>query len=290
MTLDALGCFCAVFETGSFRAAAEAVHRSQPAVSQQVKALERELGQLIYDRAEGLPTPAGRLVYERARALIDGAAGLVRELKDFDEAAGQELRVGASDTNALYFLPDRVRKFSAQMPDTRLALVTRSTDEIGLAVQRGELDLGIVTLPIEGGRLDSQELFAQRLALVLPKGHPLSKRSRIKLEKLAHEQFVLLQRETRTGQALWSHFEREGFLPQVVMDSGSFEVIKRYVGEGIGLSFLPEIVVTQADRARLATVRVTGLPEIRIGAIWRRGAYRSKAAQAFMEALMSTKN
>lgn len=287
MTLDALRCFCAILDTGSFRTAAEAVHRSQPAVSQQVKALEKELGQILYDRAAGLPTPAGRLVYERARVLIDGAAGLVRELKDFDETDGQELRVGASDTNALYFLPDPIRKFSARMPKTRLVLVTRSTDEIGAAVQRGELDLGIVTLPLEGERLELRELFAQQLALVVPKDHALAKRRSVKLARLAQESFVLLQRETRTGQALWSYFEGEGFLPQVVMDSGSFEVIKRYVGEGIGLSFLPEIAVTETDRARLATLRVDGLPAIRIGAIWRRGAYRTKAARAFMETLTS---
>jgi DNA-binding transcriptional LysR family regulator len=207
-------------------------------------------------------------------------------MKDFDEAAEQELRVGASDTNALYFLPDRVRTFSERMPNTRLALVTRSTDEIGDAIQRGELDLGIVTLPIEGDALESRELFSQRLALVVPKGHPLSERRRVSLARLARESFVLLQRETRTGKALWSHLEAEGFLPQVIMDSGSFEVIKRYVGEGIGLSFLPEIVVTEMDRARLSMVRIDGLPAIRIGAIWRRGAYRTKAARAFVKTLL----
>ncbi|HJP34606.1 MAG TPA: LysR family transcriptional regulator substrate-binding protein, partial [Gammaproteobacteria bacterium] len=237
-------------------------------------------------RGAGLPTPAGTLVYKRARILIDGAAGLAREMKDFDEAAEQELRVGASDTNALYFLPDRVRTFSERMPNTRLALVTRSTDEIGDAIQRGELDLGIVTLPIEGDALESRELFSQRLALVVPKGHPLSERRRVSLARLARESFVLLQRETRTGKALWSHLEAEGFLPQVIMDSGSFEVIKRYVGEGIGLSFLPEIVVTEMDRARLSMVRIDGLPAIRIGAIWRRGAYRTKAARAFVKTLL----
>jgi DNA-binding transcriptional LysR family regulator len=285
MTLNALRCFCALLDTGSFRAAAEAVHRSQPAVSQQVKALEAEVGQVIYDRATGLPTPAGRLVYERARVLLDGATGLLRELKDFDETADQELRVGASDTNALYFLPDRVRKFSEQMPNTRLALITRSTDEIGDAVQRGELDLGIVTLPLEGKSLESRELFSQRLVLVVPKGHLLAKRRSVKLARLAREPFVLLQRGTRTGHALWSHLAGEGFLPQVVMDSGSFEVIKRYVGEGIGLSFLPEIVVTEEDRARLATVRMAGLPTIQIGAIWRRGAYQTRAMRAFLDTL-----
>ena len=285
MTLNALRCFCALLDTGSFRAAAEAVHRSQPAVSQQVKALEVEMGQVIYDRASGLPTPAGRLVYERARVLLDGATGLLQELKDFDETADQELHVGASDTNALYFLPDRVRKFSEQMPNTRLALVTRSTDEIGDAVQRGELDLGIVTLPLEGEGLESQELFSQRLVLVVPKGHLLAKHRSVKLPHLAREPFVLLQRGTRTGLALWSHFDGEGFVPQVVMDSGSFEVIKRYVGEGIGLSFLPEIVVTEEDRARLATLRVAGLPTIQIGAIWRRGAYQTRATRAFLDTL-----
>ena len=70
MTLDALRCFCAVVDAGSFRLAAERVHRSQPAVSQQIKALEKESGQVLLDRKTGSLTPAGRVVYEKGRGLI----------------------------------------------------------------------------------------------------------------------------------------------------------------------------------------------------------------------------
>ena len=125
MTLDAMRCLCAVLETGSFRRAAERVHRSQPAVSQQVQALERELGRTLVERKTCTPTPAGRRFYERARRLVNDADGLAQELADLDETSAQTLRVGAGDTTALYFLPPVVRAFSRAMPKTRLDIVNR---------------------------------------------------------------------------------------------------------------------------------------------------------------------
>lgn len=289
MNLDALRCFCAVVDTGNFRLAAERVHRSQPAVSQRIKTLEREYGQTLLDRKTATPTPAGRIVYARATALLHDADGLARELEDFDESAGHELRVGTSDTNALYFLPRYVREFAEAMPHTRLVVISRSSDAVAEGVHRGELDLGIVTLPVAREGLEARELFRQQLTLVLPAKHPLSARRRLSLSRLVGEPFVLLQRETRTGTLLREFFREQAFDPQVVLDSGSFEVLKRYVVEGVGLSFLPEIVVTGADRNALATVRVPGLPAIRIGAVWRTGAYQTKAAEAFLQLLPRTR-
>lgn len=290
MTLDALRYFCAVVDTGSFRLAAERVHRSQPAVSQRMKALEREFQRTLFDRKTGTPTPAGKVVYNRGLALIREADSLARELNDFDEAADHELRVGTSDTNALYFLPPYVKAFAKKMPRTRLVVISRSTDAVAEGVERGELDLGIVTLPIAQERLEARELFKQRLVLVVPKSHALGNRRRLSLSTLNEESFVLLEEQTRTGTLLREYFMQQGFEPQVVLDSGSFEVIKRYVVEGVGLSFLPKIVITKADRASLATLKVTGLPAIRIGAIWRKGAYQTKAAQAFLNLLPSASN
>jgi DNA-binding transcriptional LysR family regulator len=94
----------------------------------------------------------------------------------------------------------------------------------------------------------------------------------------------LLNPHTRTGSVLQALFTREAFTPQVVLDSGSFEVIKRYVGEGIGVAFLPRVTVTEED-PRLATVNVPGLPRVRIGVIQRRHAYHTKAERAFLELL-----
>ena len=281
MKLEALRHFCAVVETGSFRAAADRVHRSQPAVSQQVKALEREFGHVLIERATCRPTPMGRQFYDRAARLLREAEGIEREMADFDEAQAQALRVGTSDTTALYVLPPVVRAFSDAMPRTRLVLINRPSEAIARQVARGELDLGIVTLPVSREDLEEQELFRQGLVLVVPSRHRLAGRRTIRLRELSGEPLLLLDAETRTGGLIAAHFRQEGFEPRVAMDSGSFEVIKRYVAQGVGLSFLPRAVITPED-AGLAIIEAPNLPLIHIGAIWRRGAYLTRAAQAFL--------
>ncbi len=281
MRLETLRFFCAVVEAGSFRGAAERIHRSQPAVSQQVKALEGEVGHLLLERKTCRPTPVGRRLYDRARHMLNEAESLVRELEDFDEAQTQELRVGTSDTTALYILPPVVRAFSRAMPQTRLVMVSSSTETIAERVFQGELDLGIVSLPVSREELVEQDLFEQKLVLVTPGGHPLGQRERVGLGDLRDEPMLLLEAQTHTGSLLWDFFRRESFSPQVVLHSGSFEVIKRYVGEGVGLAILPEVAVTEEDRS-MATVSLSGVPSVRIGAIWRRHAYRTKAERAFL--------
>lgn len=288
MTLDALRCFCAVIELRSFRLAAERVHRSQPAVSQQVKALESELGQTLLDRKTKTPTPAGAVAYERAVSVLRGADGLLRELADFDETVQHELRVGTSDTNALYFLPRYVKAFARKMPQTRLVVVSRSSEDVGKGIERDELDLGIVTFPVSREGLETLELFRQSFTLIVPRKHPLSNRRRVSLAQLRDERFVLLEEATRTGSLLRDHFTEHDFHPPVALDSGSFEVIKRYVREGVGLAFVPEMVVGKGDAGSLVKVNVPGLPEIHIGAIWRKGTYRTKAAAAFVELITSS--
>lgn len=287
MNLDALRTFCALVDEGGFRRAAERVHRSQPAVSQQVKALERESGQVLFDRRRGRATAAGRLVYDRARVLLAAHDGLMRELADFDEARAGTLHLGASDTTALYYLPHAVRRFVEALPHAHLVVVSRSSDAIGEQVARGSLDLGIVTLPAAQDGLQAQDLFEQQLVLVVPRGHRLARAKGLLLEALADEPVLMLDPGTRTGAALEGALAARSFAPRRVLDSGSFEVIKRYAAEGVGLAFLPEVVVPEDDPA-LTKVRVEGLPAIRIGAIRRRGAYQSQAERVFLSLLAET--
>lgn len=286
MTLDGLRCFCAVVESGSFRAAAMTVGRSQPAVSQQLRALEREAGHRLIDRKRGLPTPLGGLLFARALKILHSVDALGREVAEFDMEIGHELRVGASDTTALHDLPSVVKRFAAAAPHTRLVLVNRNSDAIAQQVLKGSLDLGIVTLPQHHPELMEEELFHQRLVLAVPAKHPLAKKRSLKLSDLAGEPLLLLDAQTRTGALLRVHFHEQRFEPQVKLDSGSFEVIKRYIAEGIGLSFVPESVTSPTDN-RITTRRLQGLPTVPIGVIWRKDAYRSKAANVFLELLRS---
>lgn len=286
MNLEALRCLCAVVEEESFRKAAERLHRSQPAISQQVKSLEREIGHLLLERKTCRLTPIGLLLYDRARHILNETESLAKELEDFDETQAGELRVGTSDTTALYVLPEIVLEFAKAMPQTHLAMVNRASRAIAEQVARGELDLGIVTLPVDNDELIESDLFEQELVLVVPSGHDLATRNRVNLSELSEEPFLLLNPNTRTGSVLKALFAREAFTPQVVLDSGSFEVIKRYVAEGIGVAFLPRIVITGDDQG-LAMVNVPGLPRLRIGIIQRRHAYHTHAERAFLELLHS---
>jgi DNA-binding transcriptional LysR family regulator len=284
MTLDALKCFCALVETGSFRAAAERVFRSQPAVSQQMRSLEQEVGHTLVDRRTGRATAQGEVLYGRARDILRAMEALQRELADHDAGPAGELRLGTSDTTAMYLLPPYVRRFAEGLPQARLAVTNRSSDAIAAQVVRGELDLGIVTLPQNHADLAEEPLFQQRLRLVVPRGHRLAKRKSATLEDLRDMPILMLDNRTRTGALLGEFFRRTGFTPTVFLDSGSFEVIKRYIAEGTGVSFLPETVMGVHD-SELVAVPMEGLPEITIGVIWRRDAYLGRAARAFLELL-----
>tara|TARA_R110001592_G_scaffold44843_2_gene143862 strand:- start:423 stop:1295 length:873 start_codon:yes stop_codon:yes gene_type:complete len=283
MTLEALRCLCAIIETRSFRAAAERLHRSQPAISQQLKSLEREVGHSLVERKTGRPTPVGELIYAQGTEILQSVESLSHEVADFASVANRELRVGTSDTTALYVLPPLVHEFSSRMPETRVVLVNRNSGAIVEQVLDGTLDLGIVTLPTEMADLEEVALFRQRFVVVVPRSHPLATKRRLSLEALAGEHFVLLEEATRTGAMLRRFFAEYHFTPQVVVDSGSFEVIKRFVSEGVGISLLPEMVVRPDDPVQ--SIPMTGLPEVTLGAIWRRGAYQSKAQRAFVTML-----
>ena len=98
--LESIRCFCALVETRSFQGAAQQLHKSQPAISQQLKSIEAQLGQVVYDRKTSSPTPAGAVLYERGCRLVGLAVDIERSVMDFDESLAGELRVGASDRSS----------------------------------------------------------------------------------------------------------------------------------------------------------------------------------------------
>ncbi len=283
-SLDSLRCLCAVVETGNFRLAAERVHRSQPAVSQQLKKMEQEAGQPLLERKTGKLTEAGEIVYTRARRMLLDMDNLADEMRDLNTEGSTTLRVGTSDTTALYVLPIHVRRFMKEHPQTRLTLISRSSNAITGQVVKGEVDLGIVTLPQEHAELEVQELFQQQLVLVLPVHHALAKRRSIQLKDLDKIPMLQLDPTTQTGSLLEAFFARHNFAPQAAIDSGSFEVIKRYIKEGAGVAFLPQEALTEEDHT-LTTIPMAGLPTVPIGAIWRKGAYQSRVVQDFLAQL-----
>lgn len=282
MTLESLRCFCAVVDEGSFHAAARRLHRSQPAISHQVRALERETGYPLLDRRTARATPPGEQVYARGKRLLADAENLLHAASAINGQPPTEIRVGCSDTTALYLLPKAVREFTRTNPATRLRLLSRSTDELLAATKRGDLDVAIVTLPVSDDELDISPFGAQRFVLVVPAGHALAKRKRIRLASIANLPFLQLDPSTRTGHMLRAHLRNAGITPPIAVDSGSFEVIKRYVAEGVGVALLPEIAMGRREKDVVA-IAVPEIPAVEFGAVWPSGGYRNAAAETFLQ-------
>ncbi len=281
MTLESLRCFCAVVDEGSFHAAARRLHRSQPAISHQVRSLEREAGCPLINRRTARVTQPGAEVYARGKRLIADADHLLRAASSASGDAPSEIRVGCSDTTALYLLPKAVREFARLNPATRLRLLSRSTEELIASTKQGDLDVAIVTLPVDDDELETTKLGAQQFVLVVPAEHALANRKRIRLATIAKLPYLQLDPSTRTGHVLRAHLRKAKIAPPVAVDSGSFEVIKRYVAEGVGVALLPEIAMARREMG-LVAIRVPELPVVEFGAVWQAGGYRNAAAESFL--------
>lgn len=284
MTLDSVRCFCALVEEGSFSGAAVRVHRTQPAVSQQVGRLEEEVGTSLFDRKRGRPTRAGVALYERGRRMLQVADETLRAVREMGESEVEPIRLGTSDTVAIYSLPGVFKEFELLMPGSRVTIVNRPSSVITEQVADGLLDLGVVAMPGETPELEARALFEQRLVLGVPRGHPIAKRKRVTLAQLVEEPMLLLSDETRTGSLLRRHFLAEGFSPRAILDTASFEVVKAHVAAGNGVGFLPEETILASDR-EIVAVRVAGLPSVSIGVLWRRGVERARGIDLFIELL-----
>jgi DNA-binding transcriptional LysR family regulator len=192
---------------------------------------------------------------------------------------------------AIYVLPEVVKTFSERRPRTRLVLVNRHSGTVAQHVLRGDLDLGIVTWgsgaePPDSEELEAQMLFQEQFVLAVPTGHSLAGRADVELEELRREALLQLDPQTRTGAVLRNIFASAELEERVVLDSGSFEVIKRYVEAGVGIALLPKTVMTRAN-AGLAVASVARVPPTCIGAIWRRGVYRSRGELEFLDLVRS---
>lgn len=248
--LDArrLTCFIAVAETLHFRKAAERLRLAQPALSQQIRRLEEELGcQLLRrDRRRVELTPAGR-------ALLDTGRRALVHLTHAAEAAQRTaasqvalLRIGFLSPAAFEIVPDVLRQLRLAHPDVYLVL--REGDSVTLLeeVRLGMLDVAFVRGPITAPGVRIDTLRREPLILVLPSGHRLARRHKVPLAELADEPFIGFPRDTAPSlhDAITGMCMDEGFTPSFVTEAGEWYTMVSLVAAGLGVAILPESVRT----------------------------------------------
>lgn len=282
-----LRAFCQTARLGSVSRAAEALYVSQPAITLQLQALERDLGVRLFERSGRrlTPTREGQLLYELARPLVeglDGLDGLFRE--KIGGLDGGELHVAAGSSTILYLLPKIVGAFREQHADIRLTL-HNVTGAGGLDLLRTDaVDLAVGSMLDVPGDLGYAPVYRFDPMLIMPREHPLATKPELKLEDLSPYGLILPPKRLTTYRLVDLVFQQNRVPYTVALEVGGWEVIKQYVAMGLGISIVTSICLTEADRERLVARSLAKyFPARSYGVVMRKGKFLSPQARAFVD-------
>ncbi|MDR7135603.1 DNA-binding transcriptional LysR family regulator [Lysobacter niastensis] len=285
--LKPLRAFCQTARLGSISRAAEALFLSQPAVTLQLQALEREFGARLLERSGRRIslTREGQELYELARPLVEGLDGLDGAFRERVRGldAG-ELNVAAGSSTILYLLPKIVEAFRATHPEVRLTL-HNVTGAGGLDLLRSDaVDLAVGSMLDVPADLSYEPVYRFEPMLITPRNHPLAQKAELELQDLSPYGLILPPQRLTTYRLVDLVFQQNRVPYTVALEVGGWEVIKQYVAMGLGISIVTSICLTEADRERLATRSLARyFPSRSYGVVVRKGKYLSPHARAFTE-------
>jgi DNA-binding transcriptional LysR family regulator len=284
-----LAAFCAVVERRSFSQAADRLGVTQPAVSLQVRALEKRLGTQLLDRSGRRvePTEAGWRLYRGAQRMLALEGQLVAEVAATGEGAlAGDLVLGASTGPAAVAIPVALAEFQRQNPDVRVFLTVSDTHSVVERVAARELELGIVGAARRHRGVRFEPFFSDQVILACPPSHSFAGRT-ITLGELRDDTLILMQDGAGVRQVVEDALRRQGVRLRdldVRLELGLQESVRRAVEAGYGVTFISRTAV-EADLAagRLAEARVAGLDVTReISLASATGRARTRVADAFV--------
>jgi DNA-binding transcriptional LysR family regulator len=285
-----LAAFCAVVERRSFSQAAERLGVTQPAVSLQVRALEKRLGTQLLDRSGRRvePTEAGKRLYRGAQRMLALEDQLVADVTASGEGAlGGNLVLGASTGPAAVAIPVALAEFQRQNPEVRVFLTVSDTHSVVERVAARELELGIVGAARRHRGVRFEPFFSDQVILACGPAHPFAGRT-VTLDELREDTLILMQEGAGVRQVVEDALRQQGMRLRdldVRLELGLQESVRRAVEAGYGVTFISRTAV-EADLAagRLAEARVSGLDVTReISLATAAGRARTRVADAFVE-------
>ena len=232
MDLRRLRLFLLLAEEKNFHRAAEKAYLSQPALSQQIQALEQELGVRLLERRPFRLTPAGEVLVREGRQLLQEVEALRARVR---RANREELRFGVPENLLPDLMPllDHLRRGLGQPVE----ILEMHTPEQVKALKEGQLDYGLAGLRVEDPIIGQEPLLRVPIVVALPEGHPLASRERVPLKALKEEPFLLLPKETLPPlyEAFMEVFRRAGFTPRVAREVARFSQAVSLVAAGVGV-------------------------------------------------------
>jgi LysR family transcriptional regulator, hydrogen peroxide-inducible genes activator len=280
--------FCAVARTGNFTRAAQHEHLAQPSLSQQVRKLEDELGTKLFDRLGRSVrlTPMGEAFLPRAEAILRQVIDAKQEIQEMAGVEGGQLVVGSIPTIAPYFLAPALATFSRNFPRVHVSVIEEVTAELLDRMQKGTMDLALLAFPVSAHYLRCQELFRERLYLVVPRTHRLASRVQVYLREIEDDPFLLLKEGHCFRENVLSACGRARLQPNVVFESGQFSTILAMVASGTGISVVPHMAIEAREACRFIPL-ADEIAYRRLGIVQLKRRFCSRSVQAFLDHLQA---
>ncbi|MGH8372137.1 MAG: LysR family transcriptional regulator [Gammaproteobacteria bacterium] len=283
--LAQLRAFCHAVKEGGISKAAEKLDLAQPTISLQIQALEQELGEVLLERRGPRiqPTPAGLALYELAVPLVAGMDTLPQALADkFGNLDSGEINIATGESTLLYLLPAYVRDFADRYPRIHLRL-HNVTGRNGLAMLRAdEVDFAVGSMFEVPDDMVYKALFTFDTMLITAMDHPLVELPQVTLEDIAEYGLILPPQNLSTWRRVDQVFRAHKLKFNVRLEVGGWEVIKRYVEEGLGISIVSSISLRQSYRLRAISLKEY-FPKRTYGVVYRRGKFLTPQARRFIE-------
>jgi DNA-binding transcriptional LysR family regulator len=278
---------------GSFSAAADALHFTQSAVSQQIAALEREAGTTLVERsARGVRlTEAGEVLVRHTDVILARLADAEAELEALSGLKGGRLRLAAFPSAGSSIAPTAIARFRERHPGVELTMVPAEPPEGQDKLRAGEVDIALL-IEVPWGEcavdqtLERMHLLDDPMYVCLPQDHRLAAKARLRMEDLRDESWLLGTGGACPDASIFLRAcERSGFEPSIAFRSDDYAAIQGFVAAGLGVSLIPELALTSVREDVVIRSLAPRAPVRRIVAATLAGGYRSAAAAAMLDVL-----
>jgi DNA-binding transcriptional LysR family regulator len=279
-----------VIARGSFSAAADSLHLSQSAVSQQIAVLEREVGIPLLERTSEGPklTDAGEALMEHGDAVICRLEEAEREIAQIAGLEGGRLRLASFSTANATLITPALSLFRRRFPKVELGFMEADPEITFPGLKRGDFDLAVVfdypAFPLDFSRdVEAEMIYEEPMRLALPPGHPLAAAKSVRIEDLADEDWLCGAMPSSCRYQVINLCREAGFEPRITFQSEDYGVIKGFVAGGLGVSILPELA---GDHPGIELRSVRGSkPVRRVWAVTRETDARPPAAGQMLNIL-----
>jgi len=289
MDLDQLRTFLEIVRLKSFSKAAQAVFRTQPAISAQVRQLEQELNTSLFERlgTRIALTAAGKVFAEYAEQILELRKRAQTSIQELESAPRGELSVAANEATCIYVLPGVFAEYRKLFPNVQLHVERSYSGRIVDSVVDSSADFGITQLPVGDKRLQVARIHSDEIVVLVPATHAIAKSKSAMAKEVAQYPLILPKvGTTRARLNEWLELEEDNI--RISMELDGTEMVKRFVRAGLGISFIARSHCREEiDSGALAGISLAPEPMIRqLGLIYRKDKALSKAALAFIQLVL----